>query len=67
LWNYAGVVVPTERLGLFLYLIPVVSVVVGTQFLKEALSAQILLGGVLIVVGVWIASRSELNRFVMVE
>lgn len=67
LWNYAGAVVPTERLGLFLYLIPVVSVFVGTQFLEEALSAQILLGGVLIVMGVWIASRSELNRVVMVE
>jgi drug/metabolite transporter (DMT)-like permease len=57
LWNYAGARVPTERLGLFLYLIPVVSVCVGTQFLDEALSVQMLLGGALIVAGVWIASR----------
>lgn len=59
LWNYAGARVPTERLGLFLYLIPVVSVFVGTQFLEEALSVPILLGGVLIVMGVWIASRAS--------
>jgi drug/metabolite transporter (DMT)-like permease len=59
LWNYAGALVPTERLGLFLYLIPVVSVFVGTQFLEEALSLQILGGGILIVAGVWIASRAR--------
>jgi drug/metabolite transporter (DMT)-like permease len=59
LWNYAGAIVPTERLGLFLYLIPVVSVFVGTQFLEEALSLQILGGGILIVAGVWIASRAR--------
>jgi drug/metabolite transporter (DMT)-like permease len=59
LWNYAGALVPSERLGLYLYLIPVVSVFVGTQFLNEALSAQILLGGALIVMGVWIASRAS--------
>jgi drug/metabolite transporter (DMT)-like permease len=58
LWNYAGARVPPERLGLFLYLIPIVSVFVGTRFMEESLSAQILAGGMLIVMGVWIASRT---------
>jgi drug/metabolite transporter (DMT)-like permease len=58
LWNHAATVVPAERLGLFLYLLPVVSVYAGIQFLSESLTAQILLGGVLIVCGVWIASRN---------
>ena len=58
LWNFAGAVVPAERLGLFLYLLPVVSVLAGVEFLRESLTAQILAGGCLIILGVWIASRS---------
>jgi drug/metabolite transporter (DMT)-like permease len=57
LWNYAGASVPAERLGLFLYLIPVVCVAAGAQFLNESLTLMILVGGTLTVYGVWIASR----------
>jgi drug/metabolite transporter (DMT)-like permease len=59
LWNYAGAVVPSERLGLFLYLIPVVSVFAGVEFLAETLTISILIGGVLTMTGVWLASRSR--------
>jgi drug/metabolite transporter (DMT)-like permease len=62
LWNYAGTVVPTERLGLFVYLIPVASVCAGVAFLKESLNLPILSGGALTVVGVWIASRTTSLR-----
>lgn len=58
LWNYAGAVVPAERLGLFLYMIPLVSVFAGAQFLQESLTVHILAGGALTVLGVWIASRT---------
>jgi drug/metabolite transporter (DMT)-like permease len=58
LWNYAGAVVPAERLGLFVYLIPIVSVCAGVQFLEESLTLQILTGGALTVLGVWMASRA---------
>jgi drug/metabolite transporter (DMT)-like permease len=57
LWNYAGAVVPAERLGLFLYMIPAVSILGGARFLDESLTLQILLGGALTVFGVWVASR----------
>jgi drug/metabolite transporter (DMT)-like permease len=57
LWTYAGALVPSERLGMFLYMIPIVSVDAGMRFLEESLTLQILLGGALIIVGVWIASR----------
>jgi drug/metabolite transporter (DMT)-like permease len=57
LWNYAGALVPAERLGLFLYLIPAVSIIGGARFLDESLTVQILLGGGLTVFGVWVASR----------
>jgi drug/metabolite transporter (DMT)-like permease len=58
LWNYAGARVPAERMGLVLYLIPVVCVLAGTGFLGEALTAPIIGGGALTVFGVWVASRS---------
>ncbi len=57
LWNYAGALVPTERLGLFLYLIPAVSIFGGARFLDESLTVPILAGAVLTVFGVWFASR----------
>jgi len=59
LWNYACALVPPERLGLFLYMIPLVSVYAGIQFLGESLTLQISLGGALTLFGVWIASRSR--------
>jgi drug/metabolite transporter (DMT)-like permease len=58
LWNYAGARIPAERMGLVLYLIPVVCVLAGIGFLGEALTAPILCGGALTVFGVWVASRS---------
>jgi drug/metabolite transporter (DMT)-like permease len=39
-------------------MIPVVSVFAGVEFLAESLSLQILIGGALTVLGVWIASRA---------
>ena len=57
LWNYAGARVPAERMGLVLYLIPVVCVLAGTCFLGEPLTGQIMVGGALTVFGVWVASR----------
>jgi hypothetical protein len=58
LWNYAGALLPAERLGLFLYLIPAVCVAAGAQLLNESLTLPILIGGALTVFGVWIASRA---------
>jgi drug/metabolite transporter (DMT)-like permease len=57
LWNYAGARVPAERIGLMLYLIPIVCVLAGVGFLSEPLNGQIILGGALTVFGVWVASR----------
>ena len=57
LWNYAGARLPAERMGLVLYLIPIVCVLAGVGFLSEPLTSQILFGGALTVFGVWVASR----------
>ena len=56
-WNYAGARVPAQRIGLVLYLIPVVCVAAGAAFLGETLTREILFGGALTVFGVWVAAR----------
>lgn len=67
LWNHAAAVIPAERLGLFLYLIPLVSLLGGTEFLGETLSVQVLFGAGLVLVGVWIASRRPALAAVIAE
>ena len=61
LWNHASARLPAERMGLVLYLIPIVCVLAGAGLLHESVTHQILLGGALTVFGVWLASRSS-NR-----
>jgi drug/metabolite transporter (DMT)-like permease len=56
LWNYAGARVPAERMGLVLYLIPIVCVFAGVTFLGESLTGRIIAGGALTVFGVWVAA-----------
>lgn len=55
-WNYAGAVLPPERLGLYLYMIPLVSICGGAGLLAESITVTMLFGAVLVVGGVWIAS-----------
>ncbi len=64
LWNYAAAIVPAERLGLYLYMIPIVSIYGGVQFLAEPINLKILLGAALTVFGVWIACREPMTRVV---
>jgi drug/metabolite transporter (DMT)-like permease len=58
LWNHAGARMPAEKVGLFLYLIPIVALAGGTWLLGEPLTASLLAGGTLTIAGVWIASRT---------
>lgn len=51
-WNQAATRMPTARLGLYLYLIPLVSLAGGAAMLGEGLSAGALAGGALILFGV---------------
>jgi drug/metabolite transporter (DMT)-like permease len=67
LWNYAAAKLPVERLGLFLYLIPVVCVAAGAVFLNESLTLPILGGGALTIFGVWIASRAVVPDAAVLE
>jgi drug/metabolite transporter (DMT)-like permease len=52
LWNYGVTRLPGAQAGIFLNLLPIVSMAGGSLFLGERVSANMLLSGVIIVAGV---------------
>jgi len=48
--------------GAFLYLEPVVTVIVAAVILQERLYLAVLLGGALILAGVWMVNRRKAGR-----
>ncbi len=61
-WNYGVARVPATAAGAFLYLIPIIGVAAGAVFLKESVTAGMLLGGGLILAGVAIAQFGQSMR-----
>jgi drug/metabolite transporter (DMT)-like permease len=59
LWNHAASAVPSERLGLFLYLLPLVSISAGAWMLDEHITALLVCGGALTLAGVAFGERSK--------
>jgi len=59
LWNHGLKNVSSSQAGLFLYLIPFISVTAASMFLGEAISLNTILGGVLIVGGVILAQAQQ--------
>jgi drug/metabolite transporter (DMT)-like permease len=57
-WFDALKALPASQVGVFLYLEPLVAVVVAAIILGEALSLSTLLGGVIILAGVWLVNRT---------
>jgi drug/metabolite transporter (DMT)-like permease len=52
-------VIPATQAGVFLYLEPLVTLVVAAIILGEPLLLASLLGGAIILVGVWLVNRPE--------
>ncbi len=59
LWNYGVVRTASAQAGLFLYLVPLVSVAGGALFLHEQIGLVTLASGLLIIVGVILAQISR--------
>jgi drug/metabolite transporter (DMT)-like permease len=57
-WYDALQALPASQAGAFLYLEPIVAVVVAAILLEEPLVLAALLGGVLILLGVWLVNRA---------
>jgi drug/metabolite transporter (DMT)-like permease len=51
--------IPATRLALMAYLIPLIATAVGVTFLDETVTGRLLLGGALILGGVWLATRTR--------
>lgn len=63
LWNYGVASMPGSQASLFLYLVPLISVIGGAFFLHEAITAGVLISGALILSGVCTAqARQFMNR-----
>ncbi|MBI3243626.1 MAG: DMT family transporter [Chloroflexi bacterium] len=56
-WYDALQIVPASELGVFLYVEPLVAVVVAAIVLGEAMTLAALLGGAIILFGVWLVNR----------
>ncbi len=61
-WYDALQSLPVAQTGAFLYLEPVVTVIVAAILLRERLYLATLLGGVLILAGVWLVNRKKAKR-----
>ncbi|GAH53739.1 unnamed protein product, partial [marine sediment metagenome] len=57
-WYDALNIIPTSQVGAFLYIEPIVAVLVAAAILGEPILLASLLGGVIILVGVWLVNRS---------
>ena len=56
-WYDALKVLPVAQTGAFLYLEPVITVVVAAIVIKETILLATLVGGIIILVGVWLVNR----------
>ena len=63
LWNYGVARTASSQAGLFLYLVPLVSIAGGAIFLHEQITFTTLVSGLLIIAGVVLAQTSHLPRF----
>lgn len=61
-WYDALGLLPSSQVGSFLYLEPLVTVVVAAAMLGERLTASTLIGGLAILIGVWMVSRRRRPR-----
>jgi drug/metabolite transporter (DMT)-like permease len=56
-WYDALQVLPVAQTGAFLYLEPIVTVIVAALVIKERILLATLIGGITILVGIWLVNR----------
>jgi len=66
-WYDALKVLPVAQTGAFLYLEPIITVIVASLMLKEALLLATLIGGITILIGVWLVNRPSQSMEVVEE
>jgi drug/metabolite transporter (DMT)-like permease len=58
-WYDALQALPVAQTGAFLYIEPIVTVIVAAIILSERLLFATLLGGIIILIGVWLVNRTK--------
>jgi drug/metabolite transporter (DMT)-like permease len=66
-WYDALKVLPVAQTGAFLYLEPIITVIVAAFILREAILLATLMGGITILIGVWLVNRPSQSVPVMEE
>lgn len=62
LWNYALTKIDASEASVFINLVPLVAVTSGVVFLQEPVTAAHLLGGGIVLAGVWLASSRRVEQ-----
>lgn len=57
-WYDALQVLPVAQTGAFLYLEPIITVIVAALLIREVILPATLIGGITIIIGVWLVNRS---------
>jgi drug/metabolite transporter (DMT)-like permease len=66
-WYDALQVLPVAQTGAFLYLEPIVTVIVAATILREALLLASAIGGITILIGIWLVNRPNKSTQIMKE
>lgn len=66
-WYDALQVLPVAQTGAFLYLEPIITVIVAAILLRESILLATLIGGITIIVGVWLVNRQNHSALVLEE
>jgi drug/metabolite transporter (DMT)-like permease len=66
-WYDALKVLPVAQTGAFLYLEPIITVIVAAFILREAILLATLIGGITILIGVWLVNRPSQSVQVVEE
>jgi len=66
-WYDALKVLPVAQTGAFLYLEPMITVIVAALILREAILLATLVGGITILIGVWLVNRPSQTEQVVEE
>jgi drug/metabolite transporter (DMT)-like permease len=64
LWGYALSKLEASRASVYLFMIPVVAVFVGWIFLGEEISPSTIIGGVLVLAGVYLSEKHQMEKHV---
>lgn len=59
-WNYALERLDASKVGIYMFLMPIIATIIGISFFKEQLTPQIIIGVMLIFTGIYFTERNSI-------